>query len=387
MIKKCFIFCGILVFTLSSWVNAVEVKDLYQAKVLVTSQSSAERRSALQETMQTVLVRVGGQKLVLTNNKIKNALKKPRLYVSQYSYSREETKMLPLDVTASSKKLSSLFLIASFDENKINQLLQQAHLPLWGRLRPKVLFWLVDEANFYRQILSESSHSNAPSIVLSLSEKRGLPVIIPLMDFTDTTQIVIPDLWGRFSAPIMTASKRYGADAVVVIRISNSSLLEEREVKSEGDCRPLCDTLNNTQQFVLDWTLLGTQVTKFHQKSYQGSDSELLLKAAFSDITDVIFQGYALSEYANDELIIDVTNIDSMYAYMALTEFLLNLSTVNSVVLMSAEGTNRRFKLDLLGSKQTLLLSLKLNKKLERYSDPFAKDITDAVPVFFWGQP
>ena len=375
------------VFTLSSWVNAVEVKDLYQAKVLVTSQSSAERHSALQKIMQTVLVRVGGQQLVLTNKIIKKALRKPRLYVSQYSYSRDKTKTLPLEVTSSSKELLSLFLIASFDENKINQLLQQAALPLWGRLRPKVLFWLVDEADFSRQILSESSHSNGPSIVLNLAEKRGLPVVIPLMDFTDTTQIVVPDLWGRFPAPIMNASKRYGADAVVVIRISNSSLLTESEAKGASDCRPLCDTLNNTQQFVLDWTLLGSQVTKFHEKSYQGSDSEVLLKKAFSDITDVIYQGYALSEYANDELIIDVTNIDSMNAYMALTDFLLNLSAVNSVVLVRADGTNRRFKLDLLGSKQTLLLSLKLNKKLERYKDPFAKDITDSVPVFLWGYP
>ena len=67
MIKNCIIFFSIIVFALSSWVNAVEVKDLYQAKVLVTSQSSAERHSALQKIMQTVLVRVGGQQLVLTN--------------------------------------------------------------------------------------------------------------------------------------------------------------------------------------------------------------------------------------------------------------------------------------------------------------------------------
>jgi hypothetical protein len=376
-----------LVFTLSSGVNAVEVKDLYQAKVLVTSQSSAERSGALQKIMQTVLVKVGGQQRVLTNNLINKALRKHHLYVSQFSYSREETKRLPLDTASSSKRLPSLFLIASFDENKINQLLQQAALPLWGRLRPKVLFWLVDEDKFSRQILSESSHSNAPSIVLSLAEERGLPVIIPLMDFTDTTQILIPDLWGRFSDPIINASARYGADAVVVIRMSNSSLLNESEVKGDGDCRPLCNTLNNPQQFVLDWTLLGSQVSKFNEDSYKGSDSELLLKKAFSDITDIIYQGYALSEYTNDELIIDVANIDSMNAYIALTEFLLDLSAVNSVVLLSAKGTNRRFKLDLLGSKQTLLLSLKLNKKLERYRDPFAKDIADAVPVFFWGQP
>mgnify|MGYP006073493509 CR=1 FL=1 len=384
MFKNCSVFCVILVFTLSSWVNAVEVKDLYQAKVLVTSQDSSQRSSALKKTMQTVLVKVGGEKFVLSNALIQKALKNPRLYVSQFSYSRAETKTLPIEAVPANNS-ESLFLIASFDENKINQLLQKARLPLWGRLRPKVLFWLVEEDFFSRQILSESSHSNAPSLVLSLAEKRGLPVIIPLMDFTDATQIVIPDLWGKFSTPIMAASERYGADAVVVIRISNSSLLKDIEVK--GDCRPLCDTLNNPQQYVLDWSLLGAQVNKSSEKNYQGSDSESLLTNAFSDITDVIYQGYALSEYANDELIIDVTNIESMNEYIALTNFLLDLSVVNSVVLLSADGSNRRFKLDLLGSKQTLLLSLKLDNQLEQYSDPFAKDSANTVPVFYWGKP
>ena len=86
-------------------------------------------------------------------------------------------------------------------------------------------------------------------------------------------------------------------------------------------------------------------------------------------------------------MIIDVTNIESMNEYIALTNFLLDLSVVNSVVLLSADGSNRRFKLDLLGSKQTLLLSLKLDNQLEQYSDPFAKDSANTVPVFYWGKP
>tara|TARA_B110000114_G_C14850734_1_gene300602 strand:- start:71 stop:559 length:489 start_codon:yes stop_codon:yes gene_type:complete len=147
MFKNCSVFCVILVFTLSSWVNAVEVKDLYQAKVLVTSQDSSQRSSALKKTMQTVLVKVGGEKFVLSNALIQKALKNPRLYVSQFSYSRAETKTLPIE-TVPANNSESLFLIASFDENKINQLLQKARLPLWGRLRPKVLFWLVEEDFF-----------------------------------------------------------------------------------------------------------------------------------------------------------------------------------------------------------------------------------------------
>jgi len=373
-----------LVFILSSWVNAVEVKDLYQAKVPVTAQTLAQKSHALKKAMQMVLIKVGGGKDVLSNHIIKKALQNNRLYVSQYSYSLGEIKTLPHLEMVSADNAESLFLLVSFDENKINQLLQQAQLPLWGSLRPQVLFWLVEENKFSRQILSESSHSNVPSIVLNLAEKHGLPVIMPLMDFTDTTQITIPDLWGRFSNPIKAASQRYQADAVVVVRISNSSLLEDLEIKRA--CQPLCNTLKVDQQLVMDWTIFSANINQFSVQSYQGININLLLKKMLSDITDVIYQGYALSEQANSELIIDVVNIDSMTAYVALTDFLLDLSVVNAVMLLSADGNSRRFRLDLLGSKQTLLSLLKLNNKLEQYSDPFAKDSEDAVPVFLWSK-
>ena len=144
-----------LVFILSSWVNAVEVKDLYQAKVPVTAQTLAQKSHALKKAMQMVLIKVGGGKDVLSNHIIKKALQNNRLYVSQFSYSLGEIKTLPHLEMVSADNAESLFLLVSFDENKINQLLQQAQLPLWGSLRPKVLFWLVEENKFSRQILSE----------------------------------------------------------------------------------------------------------------------------------------------------------------------------------------------------------------------------------------
>ncbi len=385
MFKNCIIFCVFFIFTCTIRVNAVEVKGLYQAKVVVKSQTLAQKNIALKKAMQAVLIKVGGEKSILKNKVIKKAINNHRLYVSQFSYVREQMVKLPLDEISLADEFDALFLLASFDEDKINQLLQQAQLPLWGSLRPKVLFWLVEEDNFARQILSESSHSNAPTIVSNLVKKRGLPVILPLMDFTDTTQIAISDLWGRFSSAVIKASARYSSDAVVVIRISNSSLLSESTTKL--DCRPLCNSESKGQEFVLDWTLFDSNISHVSEQLYQGRDSDKLLSQALSDITDVIYQGYALSVQKNSELIIDVANIDSMKEYIALTDFLLDLSAVNSVVLLSADGRNRRFRLNLLGSKQTLLSSLRLNNKLNQYTDPLARVVADAVPIFYWGQP
>lgn len=390
MIKNCFVFCSFFVISLSTSVYAIEVKDLYQAKIPVSSQAPSKRNAALKKAMQAVLIKVGGQASVLKNDVIKRAVKDHRLYVSQYSYSREKIKQFPLsslqkDSNLTAKVSESLVLLASFDEGKINTLLQNADLPLWGSLRPQVLLWLIEEDKFTRQILSESSHSNYPLVVTNTAQSRGLPVVMPLMDFTDSTNISMTDLWGRFNQPVSNASQRYAADAIVVIRISNSSLVAEPD--KEVDCRPLCDASLIKEQVVLDWTLFNSSVLQSSIQQYQGSNGELLLAQALSDITNVIYQGYALSANSDQEIIIDVANVDSMSAYVGLTQFLRELSSVNSVELLSAQGNNRRFNLKLLGSKMNLLSSLKLDNKLKQYIDPLAEVVADAVPIFYWDKP
>ena len=51
--------------------------------------------------------------------------------------------------------------------------------------------------------------------------------MMPLMDLTDANQLTTSDVWGRFQQPIKEASSRYLAEAIVVMRISNSSLLTD----------------------------------------------------------------------------------------------------------------------------------------------------------------
>jgi len=89
-----------------------------------------------------------------------------------------------------------------------------------------------------------------------------------------------------------------------------------------------------------------------------------------------------------------VVNIDSLATYVDVFEFLTNLSAVKTITLLSAEGASRRFNLQLLGSAEALLASLKLNKQLKQFIDPLARFNTTtldnetgdiAVPVFYWG--
>jgi len=365
------------------------------------------------------MFKVGGQQSVLDNAIVKKALKTAETNITQYHYQQ-----LNQSMNISTKK--QLSLVVSFNEDKINKLFHQANLPIWGRLRPQVLLWLIDEQGLHRSIISNSVKVNStmanaldidfPNVVSGFSRQRGLPLLMPLMDFDDANQITLSDLWGRFQQPIRYASARYSAEAIVVMRVSNSSLVtldnttdlsnntvndvrnnSQEAIISNKVVKNNCGLLCTKEQvtYALDWTLLSPQVTTSSQninqqqifsKQYQGTDKTMLLQRGLADITEVIYQHYALSTEVSNNFIIEVANIESLTAYTQLFDFLTDLSAIKSVTLISAKGNARRFNLQLLGSKNALLASLKLNKQLKQYVDPLAQVDESATPIFYWEQ-
>jgi len=386
------IFFVITCLFISPLVKAVEVKDLYQASVVIQTQNSSDRAQGLKKALAAVMLKIGGEKSVLDNVVIKKALINYRLYLNQYRY-QQKNRELTGDKTPKTNE-KQLFLLASFNEQKINSLFQKANLSLWGSLRPQVLLWLVEEQGFNRTIMSNATQSNLPQQVNHFSEQRGLPILMPLMDLTDANQVNLSDVWGRFEQPIRIISNRYLAEAIVVIRLSNSSLVAQDVVdkftkNKIKNCGLLCaQSRAEKQQYVLDWSLI-TQNQKFSQQ-YQGISREKLLKAGLTDITELIYQYYALTNGNQSELTINVVNVDSLARYVEVFTFLTGLSSVQSATLVQASGESRRFKLVLRGSKKAFLASLKLNKQLTEFIDPLARmnseQKSEFTSAFSWGK-
>jgi hypothetical protein len=378
------------------YVYALDVNDLYQASVHVDSQGREERKDALKQAMQAVMLKVGGQLSVLDNGVLKKALKTANTFITQYHY-QEINQPAKLQNELLTEKLvkrptkKQLSLVVSFNEDKINKLFYQANLPIWGSLRPQILLWLIDEQGVQRRIISNSRITDTADIDFSslanrFSEQRGLPILMPLMDFDDVTQITVSDLWGRFEQPIRSASARYLPEAIVVMRVSNSSLVALNESVALGN------TINGEQDvvnYVLDWTLLSPQVDTNKQpigEQYQGMDKASVFQQGLADITETIYQHYALSTERDNSIVIEVANIESLAVYTELFNFLTDLSSIKSVTLISATGKVRRFNLQLLGSKDALLATLKLNQRLKQYIDPLIQADDSAPPIFHWEQ-
>ena len=394
MFKKInFLLFTVFILLSSIKLEAVEVKDLYQASVAINSQSNKDRAIALKKALAAVMLKVGGEQSILKNEVIKRSLSNYDSYLSQYRYQYKT-----LNIADKEGNTKQLFLFASFNEARINELFQQANLPLWGNLRPQVLLWLIDENGLNRNIISNSSSSNLPFIVNEFSLQRGLPIIMPLMDLVDTEQIKVSDVWGRFTQPIQAASSRYSAEAIVVVRISNASLVTGNSNVMQTDSE-----LNERNNYVLDWDLLGWNSIAGQQllgqkqpnQRYQGANPQELLQQGLSDITELIYQRYALSTTQQHDFAIDVTNVNTLADYVEVSNFLNKLSAVKSATLISATGNSRRFNLKLLGSKEALFASLKLNKKLTRTIVPLAyftetlspeEAVEPLVPVFNWSK-
>lgn len=368
MFRYLFVFSLLFLF---KPVLAVEVLDLYSAKVELVSQIQQDKNKALKAAMKAVLIKVAGNDDVILNTFIKSETKKYSKYLTQFNYVTENNENK---------------LVASFDENKINQLFFQQNIPLWGSLRPLVLFWVVSEDGLSRHIVSETDNSFLYNEISIMAQARGLPVVLPLMDLTDTQNIQISDLWGRFIDPIKLASQRYNPESVVIIRVSKNTY-EPSETELAKGCGLVCIQPSTTvASITIDWHIVTGQSEKIESSQpYKGVDELSLIQSVMSDITANIAQRYALTTDNNHDLIIDVANIDSLSKYVELNEFLEKLSAISSVKLIHVQGNNRRFQLTLMVSPDTLFDSLKLNNKLKQYVDPMIGQPINGVPVFLWG--
>jgi len=362
MLKLIFV---ITLFILPLKLLAIEVADLYQARVAVESQSIEVRSAAIKRAMAAVLLKVGGDESVLENKIVNQQIQSYNQYLVQYRYERDKQQR---------------YLVVLFNEDKINQLFQQANLALWGRLRPQILVWLIQEDKLERKILSDTTSSNLSAKISTFSTERGLPLLLPLMDLDDNLSVDVTGLWGRFASEARQASARYFVDASLIIRVSNSSLLSQKYDDEREACEGvLCQEKN---YYAIDWSLISEQQV-FGQK-YEGEDLNALLTSVLLEVAGVVYKRYASSTDLNNELTIDVANIDSLATSVAVHRFLTELSVVESVTLVSAEQQVRQFKLKLLGSKKALLASLKLNDHLQQYIDPLVGEEPDANPIFYW---
>lgn len=248
-----FVLC---LYLLSVNVCAVTVPDLYRVSVVVENQSDDNRKLGTKWAFQQLLIKVSGYQYVLTNPTLIAASENAERYLQGYSYQQDT----PDD---------PIYLQTWFSKALVVPLIKRAQAPIWGENRPLLLNWLaieptdnMDIGHFdatrlirFAQGIGDSFNTpesssnnfneylvvkNAPVVrgePLLVSDKntqlhkrfsrafseRGLPVLWPMDDLEDQSNLPLDQFWWLPEETIKVASQRYQADAVLAGKLEQLS--------------------------------------------------------------------------------------------------------------------------------------------------------------------
>lgn len=309
---------------------AVEVPTLFTAEVPLDRNAKDPRKTAYEQALMMVLLRVSGSELTADRGAVRELFPNPGAYVMQYRSGARDS------------------IWVSFDGQAIEDTLRNAGQTVWGAERPLTLVWLaVDWGQGSREIVAADDPDRAAgksrSIdrnkrlrerILDAAEKRGLPLVFPLLDTVDLQSVTFSDIWGGFDERIIDASKRYDANSILIGRIRTSSSRRE----------------NWSYYFSGD------------ERSWNGPP-----EAIVAQVADLLGAEFAVGGDAPVESVsLSVAGIASVEAYGSLQRLLAEVSLIESFVITEVVGDRVQYRVDVRGGADRLRRALRFNGLIEQ---------------------
>ncbi|KTF19051.1 DUF2066 domain-containing protein [Pseudoalteromonas sp. 10-33] len=318
-------------------VSAVEVTDLYQDILKVDDKSRDSRLAASRKALLNVLVKVSGDETADQNRLAQQRTKDISDYMLKFEYDE--------------RTVGQLKLVVKFEARKINALIKELSLPLWGSQRPLVAIWLGIEDNWRRELVTQESYPQLEQLIYDSARRRGLPVVVPLLDLQDRRLVGIPEVWGNFSGPIEEASQRYSAERSITAKMYKD---------------------NNSNNWVLDWRFTNDDL--FDENRLVGDKQQIV-----SQMIDTLARGLA-SEYAIDpnayyeqaSAILTLKGTNNFVDVELAKRRLQSLSVVTDVIIIRRTTEFVEYKLSHTGNVTDLKKALGLDSAFKDYIDPRA---------------
>lgn len=363
----------------SQYVAALQVTGLYSQRIAVANESDAERNRAFRDALAAVILKVTGEQRWLQHPTVEQALGNAQSYVEAIAYSSEilplpaveESTADELDVeeeqeTEESEPVEPVpttfeqrYIEVDFAAQLIDELLADANIPVWDSNRPSVLVWMAlqDEAG-NRTLLTSDINQDIIDVIQAFGERRGLPVIFPVLDFEDRRNLTEDMVWTLDEAAIRRASERYDADSVLTGRVL----------------------------FTASGELVGLWQFLFGERSdvFDGFDTELTdyLNAPLDRITAQLASYFAIvpEELSAQRVRLRVEGVSDLQDYSALIAYVGNLGLVDSVSPAALDGEQLELELGLVGNATQLYELIALDRDLL----PIQSSQTEAEPVLHY---
>lgn len=335
LITRVSLFCLLLVLALPGYGR--EAEGLYQAEVPVKGQGSDERTAAYAAAMAQVIIKLTGDRTAPQLPRLANVMASAQKWVQQYRYQA-------LDVPALKAQGYTRLLVMQFDEKSVSQALVAAAVPLWGRTRPDLLVWLAVEDGSLRSVLAANDATEVGTVLDINARRRALPVLLPAVDLEDQKRLSFADLWADARQPIMNGSKRYGANAVLVGRIS-------RIANGNWQGR---------------WSLYqGDEVQRW---SADDVEQRNVVASGVDGAADRFARRYAqlLTSATANQVALLVTDVTTLAAYAQAQQYLLSLDLITKVQVTKVQGSEVLFTLDVRGDADGIDRAINLGGTLRR---------------------
>jgi len=308
---------GMVLLLAAAPLQADRVDGLYEAE----GAFEEDRADGFVDALRQVLVRITGRRDIASREEARAVLENAQGFAQQF------------------RQPAPGSLWVAFDGAALERELGQRGLPVWGPDRPATLLWVaVDAGGGRRFVLSSGAESRAETrlrdTLRAAAARRGIPVMFPLMDAEDRSRASFAEVWGGFEDSILAASARYGADAVLVGRMS------------AGD-----------PAFVR-WTLLDENGSQ----RWSGG-----LEESIDRVADQFAARFAVLSSGGDATVnLAVAGIASVDDYARVLRFLERLTAVDSCVVERVEGDEVLFRLTLRGDSAALQEAIGLGRLLDR---------------------
>ena len=308
---------------------AEESGKLYEVEMPVAVRDDASRgenfRHALAQVLGWMISRDG------MNSKAGGViLARAKDYVEQFEY-------LPPKGTAGAETLR-----VRFDEEALRQSLQKAGIGIWGGERPEVVVWLWVQDNAERRFVNVQESSEFGQALMAAAAARKLPVVAPLWDLTDQTNVSPADAETGNLVRLREATWRYESDTAL------AGLL--RRV-GEGT-------------WEVRWRFIGPGVAADWQRA--GTALEAALKDGIDGAYSRLVNLYAPASKEQTVLELEVEGISSMHDAERCGDYLRGLPIVNRADWLKAESNVATWRLTLTGRPETLRQILANSRALRR---------------------
>ena len=332
-----------LLLALSVKLQAADIKHMYEVSLPVVSQEADARKTAFEQGLIEVSMRVSGSGLAPTQLDLGQACS----LIQQYRYhAMSEQEISDYLQKHSDAQTPAFKLWMQFDASKLKRLLAENGLPQWGEQRPDVLLWLVVKDGANRYLLKRGDQSLIKDALEDAAQVRGLPLVWPHYDQIDRALLEYSDLWGQFWEPIKQASKRYKVDAVLLGRMQ---------------------WLQGSWQ--VDWSLL--QDGEIHSWQVNAPALDLLTSSGIGVATDQIASRYAVysGDFASAQLLLRVHQLNSVDDYARAARYLASLPPVKHVYASEVQPGQVDFHVELSGNEDDLKRAIALGRVLSPHRD------------------